>query len=137
MLVAHRWKYKKLVPTLALVNHLAADGICGISKEALLQALKFVNCLDSHAQRIYSCLVVYAIGESAREIIKKIKDGELADGFKQAIFQRTNWHKLTKKDPVREALDLLVDLGWLATSNTTIGCGRPSKIYFIHPKTYE
>ena len=52
-LEGHVAKYRKLVPALALINHLAdsGDGLVGI--EALLKALAFSRYLESHARRVY------------------------------------------------------------------------------------
>ena len=51
-LEGHVAKYRKLVPALALINHLAdsGDGLVGI--EALLKALAFSRYLENHARRV-------------------------------------------------------------------------------------
>jgi putative DNA primase/helicase len=53
-LESHLAKYRKLVPALALVNHLADGGTGAVSEAATLRALAFAVCLESHARRAYS-----------------------------------------------------------------------------------
>src|SRR5262245_41579940 len=57
-LEGHIAKFRKLVPTLALINHLAdndlSKGHIGpVSQTALLKALSFAVYLESHARRVY------------------------------------------------------------------------------------
>ena len=60
-LEGHLAKYRKLVPTLALLIHLdmSKDG-GSVSSAALKRALAFAKCLQSHARRIYGA---YDLGE--------------------------------------------------------------------------
>ena len=48
----HLAKYRKLVPTLALMNHLADVGEGLVSRHALLKALALAHYLKSHARRV-------------------------------------------------------------------------------------
>src|SRR5260370_42643300 len=52
-LEGHVAKYRKLVPALALIDHLAEGGRGGVSKEALLRALAMPEHLETHARRVY------------------------------------------------------------------------------------
>ena len=52
-LESHLAKYRKLVPTLALLNHLADGGIGAISGSATAKAIRFSGYLETHAQRAY------------------------------------------------------------------------------------
>src|SRR5215467_10270694 len=52
-LEGHLAKYRKLVPALALIDHLAEGGNGGVGKEALLRALAMAEYLETHARRIY------------------------------------------------------------------------------------
>lgn len=53
-IVSHLSKYRKLVPSLALINHLCDTGQGAVSESALLRAIAFSEYLESHARRIYS-----------------------------------------------------------------------------------
>ena len=52
-LEGHLAKYRKLVPALALMNHLADRGEGLVSQRALLRALATAHYLESHARRVY------------------------------------------------------------------------------------
>ena len=52
-LISHLAKYRKLIPALALINHLADDGVGPISEGAMLRAAKLAKYLESHARRVY------------------------------------------------------------------------------------
>jgi len=45
--------YRKLVPTLALINHLADAGHGPIDKDAMMRALGLATYLETHAKRTY------------------------------------------------------------------------------------
>jgi hypothetical protein len=79
-LEAHLAKYRKLVPALALINHLVDNGHNEISQQAMRKALAFSKYLETHARRLYG-----ATNEperaAAQAILTKIREGELQDGF--------------------------------------------------------
>ena len=52
-LEGHLAKYRKLVPALALINHLAEEQQGPISQVSMLRALAFAKYLEIHAQRVY------------------------------------------------------------------------------------
>ncbi len=52
-LEGHLAKYRKLVPALALINHMVDVGDGPVGHEALLRALALATYLESHARRIY------------------------------------------------------------------------------------
>jgi hypothetical protein len=144
MLDAHFSKYRKLVPTLALLHHLATPNSGGpIPEPAIQSAIRFSIYLSQHAERIYASAAADSLGTSMRAILRKIQSEELMDGFKLRDIQRKGWTKLGKEDPVQAALDRLTALYWIypqiireATKGEEYMGGRPSKIYRINPKAY-
>lgn len=133
-LESHFAKYRKTVPALALILHLADGGTGPVTLQATLRALAWADYLDSHALRCYGATVAGEIG-AARRILARIKRGELLDGFKAREIDRAGWADLTDRDTVRAALALLVAHGYLIEveiSSTTVG-GRPTLAYRIHP----
>jgi putative DNA primase/helicase len=50
---SHLAKYRKLVPALALINHLADGGRGPIGDRPLLRGLAFAEYLETHARRVY------------------------------------------------------------------------------------
>ena len=53
-LESHLSKYRKLVPGLALINHLADGGGASVSEAATLRALALAEYLEAHARRAYA-----------------------------------------------------------------------------------
>jgi putative DNA primase/helicase len=131
-LESHFAKYRKLVPALALINHIADRGSGPISETALLRALAFGDYLESHARRCYSS----GFGSetaTARAILSRIHKGDLVDGFTARDLYRSQWTNLTDRERVQAGLDLLVDLDWLA-ANTVSTAGRTRVEYTFNPR---
>ena len=128
---SHLSKYRKLVPALALICHLADDGQGPVSDAAMLRALGWASYLESHAKRIYGGAVSPEV-EAARAILKRIKRGDLPrDGFKSWDVWRPNWSGLSDRDLVMAALGYLVDMGWLHERREPTA-GRPSTTYTLN-----
>lgn len=140
MLEGHISKYRKLVPVLALINHLAEDGAHGlISGRAMSWALLFVKYLESHAKRIYGCRKA-TNADAAKAILDRIKHHWLDDGFKQReIIHDHSWAGLKEEDVVVEGLKLLCATGWIKPETIPPGPqgGRPSIIFRVSPACYR
>ena len=131
----HLAKYRKLVPALALINHLADAGDGPVSQKSLLRALAFASYLESHARRIYGSASESELA-AAKAILKHIRSGDLEDGFTARDIHQRGWAHLTEREHVGAGLDLLVDLDHLAVlapANKPQG-GRPSVTYEINPR---
>jgi Protein of unknown function (DUF3987) len=134
-LEAHLAKYRKLVPSLALINHLVDDGQNEISQRAMRKALAFSKYLESHARRLYG-----ATNEPERAaalaILTKVREGELQDGFTVREVHQHDWSGLTDREEVQAGLKLLVELHYLATSNAAASPrgGRPTTTYTANPR---
>src|SRR4029077_903411 len=77
-LEGHLAKYRKLVPSLALINHLADGGAGPVSQDALLKALATAYYLESHARRVYGSGHEAELA-AAKAILKHIRNGDLTD----------------------------------------------------------
>src|SRR5262249_36417423 len=127
-LASHFAKYRKVVPTLALINHLADVGGGPISMEAMTRALGMVTYLKSHAERAYGAGIV-AETVAAKAILKHIRKGDLRDGFSARDIYRPSWSNLSDREQVQTGLNLLCDYGWIAavdkrtTSGPCPSCG--------------
>ncbi len=134
-LEAHLAKYRKLVPALALINHLVDTGHDEISQQAMRKALAFSKYLETHARRLYG-----ATNEperaAARAILTKLRAGELHDGFTARDIHQHDWSGLTDREQVREGLDLLVELHHLVASSVSTfrRGGRPTTTYTANPR---
>lgn len=129
---SHMAKFRKTVPALALINHLA-DGGCGpVNERAILRALAFSQYLETHARRAYAA---GSEGETtaAKAIISRIRRRQLSDGFTARELWRNKWSGLDDLDHVKAGLALLTDYHWLSLAVAQTG-GRPSGTYTINPK---
>jgi putative DNA primase/helicase len=131
-LESHLSKYRKLIPALALIDHLADNGTGPIGEMALTRALAFAEYLETHARRAYGAGMANEAAW-AKLIISRIRKGELADGFTARDIQRKAWSGLTENEAIKSGLELLADLDWIA-GETTETAGRPRLSYRINPK---
>jgi putative DNA primase/helicase len=132
---AHLSKYRKLIPALALLIHLANRGTGPVSLAALEKSLLWAGYLEAHARRIYSA-VLRPDATAARELAKHLRRGELIGKFTLRETYRKGWAGLGTKEDAEAATEILCDLGWIrpiAESGRTTG--RPaSPLFEINPK---
>jgi putative DNA primase/helicase len=132
----HLAKFRKLVPALALVNHLADAGQGPVGQNALLRALAFTAYLETHAHRVYGASNILEIA-SAKAILAKIKSGDLPATFTARDVHRPRWSGLTEIAHIHTGLDLLADLDHLASVTLPAGeqGGRPKTTYSVNPRS--
>ena len=128
----HLTKFRSLIPSLALLIHLAQKDTGPVSLSALEKAVAWGGYLESHARRIYAPAIDPAIG-SAKALAKRIIDGDLSEGFPLRDVYRKHWSRLSTKEEALDAVSCLADLDWLAEEiqPTT---GRTKTVYWINPK---
>ena len=152
-LVSHLSKYRSLMPSLALLFELAdRAGFVGFEGSLLTNSPNFVTLeharqaaawceyLESHARRVYSCIVTPQL-RAARELAAKIKNRKLgADGFFSCrdVYLK-GWGGLDTPEAVKLAAEVLQDAGWLRDVSGKSGPsgGRPSNRYEINPGVWE
>jgi hypothetical protein len=132
---AHLSKYRKLVPALALLIHLANRDTGAVSLAALDKAFLWATYLEAHARRIYSA-VLRPDTAAARELAKHLKRGELPERFTLRETYRKGWAGLSSKEDAEAATEILCDLGWIrAVANADRSIGRPASPNFeTNPK---
>jgi putative DNA primase/helicase len=132
---AHLAKYRKLVPALALLTHLANRATGPVSLNALNKALLWTAYLEAHARRIYSA-VLRPDTAAARELAKHLERGELPSRFTLREVYRKGWAGLSDKDDAEAATEILCDLGWIrAVVEAGQTKGRPASPTFeTNPK---
>jgi putative DNA primase/helicase len=155
-LISHLSKYRKLMPALALLFELADraaggfDGFVGanqadsqyfrVSLEHTKQAAAWCEHLESHARRVYSCIVTPQL-RAARELADKIKQRKVGiDGFFtcREVYLK-GWSCLDSHEAVKMAAEALQDAGWVrevSTETSRFG-GRPSNRYEVNPRVRE
>jgi len=129
---AHLSKYRKLVPALALLIHLADNATGAIGEIALNKALAWAEYLESHARRAYAS-VTQAEAESARALLQRIRRGEVPNPFVPRDVYLKHWAYLSKPEEVHEAVRLLADLDYLKIEEQPTG-GRTKRPIWINPK---
>ncbi|HLF95584.1 MAG TPA: YfjI family protein, partial [Methylococcaceae bacterium] len=128
---SHLAKYRKLVPGLALILHLANNGTGPVMERATLQALGWGEYLETHALRAYASVAMPEVA-AAKAIIHRLRKGDLARTFSSRDVWRPGWALLSDREQVADALRLLVELDWLAVSKRETE-GRTATVYEANP----
>lgn len=129
---AHLAKYRSLVPSLALLIHLADHEQGSVGLDALQRAICWSVYLESHTRRIYGVAVQPDLA-AARALAKKILDGAVGDGFALRDVYRNGWSGLSEREDARLAVGALLDLDCLREERHPTA-GRNATRYRINPK---
>ncbi len=134
-MASHLSKFKKLVPALALINHLADGGTGAVTEAAMRRALRFAAYLESHALRAYGSGRQAEVA-AAKAILSRIRRGDLPAEFTARDVLRHEWSNLSDPDQVKRGLDMLDDLGWVRSRRQDTG-GRPKMLFTPHPRAAQ
>lgn len=127
---AHLAKYRSLVPSLALICHLADHHNGGpVGLDSLTRAMAWAEYLETHAHRIYAHALDPAM-TAAKELAERLS--KLPEPFRARDVSQKGW-KLLDKETTAAALDILEEYGWLASRDVRPESGRPTRDYFINP----
>lgn len=131
-LVSHFAKYRSLIPSLALLIHLADGGHGSVPLYALQKALHWDTYLRSHARRIYGMGQNKPL-ESAQRLIKQIKKAKLKSPFALRDVYRNGWSGLSTQEDAQHAVDVLEahNMVQRITQSTT---GRNKELIYVHPE---
>jgi putative DNA primase/helicase len=144
-LVSHLSKYRKLMPALALHFEMADEVTRGeqsddVSLHHARQAAGWCSYLESHARRVYSCIITPQV-RAAIELANKIRHRKVgADGFFSCRDVYLNgWTGLDSPDAVKQAAEVLQDAHWIRDVTPQSGPqgGRPSNRYQINPRVWH
>ena len=125
--MSHLSKYRKLIPSLALLFHLCDTGHGAVNHKALLSAIAFGEYLESHAQRIYSYATRPDI-DAAKTLLKRLSRGKLKAEFKARDIYRAGWAGLETPIKAQNAINLLLEYNHLFEEVRDTG-GRPTTHY--------
>jgi hypothetical protein len=152
-LISHLSKYRSLMPSLALLFELAdRASFVGFEGSSLAGSREFITLghtqraaawceyLESHARRVYSCVVTPQM-RAARELADKIKKKKVgADGFLSCreVYLK-GWSGLDTADLVKQAMEVLEDAGWIrdVSPAPAMVAGRPPNRYQVNPRVWE
>lgn len=132
---AHLAKYRKLVPALALLIHLADTRGGLIGDEPLGKAIRWATYLESHARRLYGAAVKPDVS-AAKALAQKILARELGEQFTLRDVYHKGWSGLGGRDDVQQAADVLIDFDWLRSVEQQTD-GRPRTVHVINPQIRE
>ena len=132
---SHLTKYRSLIPSLALLIHLAELRTGPIGKDVLERAIRWEDYLSSHARRIYASSQT-AANQPDHLLAAKIQQGQLQDGFTLRDVYGHHWSGLNDKEQLKTTLLQLADYGWVKPEKRPTG-GRPTTIYRINPKVFK
>jgi hypothetical protein len=131
-LESHLAKYRKLVPSLALISHIADGGSGPITDLALLRAVAYADYLETHARRAYGAGGQVQL-TAAKAILARLRKSDLSMPFTARDIHRPGWSGLTDIEQVQSGLDLLADFDWLSCDKVLTG-GRPRLLYRLNPR---
>ncbi len=128
---AHLSKYRSLVPSLALLCHLADEPHGGpVTLAAMLRAADWREYLEAHARRLYS-QGLGADYSAAHALAARIRRGEVTNSMRPKDIYDRHWSGLDT-DATYRALSVLEDCGWLRLVEVPTR-GRPSVFIHLHP----
>lgn len=128
---AHLSKYRSLLPSLALIFHLADEGVGAVGLHSAARAAAWCTLLEGHMRRVYAA-VAYAEVSGARTLLAKIRGGALDDQFTVRDLKRKQWAGLAEPGTVEAAIAKLAEYGWVRQTLVPTG-GRPSDVVEVHP----
>ncbi len=130
---SHLTKYRKLVPALALIIHLAESDGDPVTLDAVTRAIGWADYLESHARRIYS-RGIHPATAHARALAQRIEQGDVTTGFTiRDVYHGHHWSLLADAEQVQLAVDELIELSWLRTETLNTP-GRAKVVHHINPK---
>ncbi|MFH0980921.1 MAG: DUF3987 domain-containing protein, partial [Planctomycetota bacterium] len=134
VIVAHLAKYRSLIPSLALLIHLADGHVGPVGVGPLEKAVRWSVYLESHARRIYGTAVDSGTS-AAYALVRRILSGEVTNGFTARDVYRAGWSGLATREDVAVAVAVLMDLDWLREDREQNPAGgRPLVRYWVNPK---
>lgn len=132
---SHLTKFRSLIPSLALLIHLAEFQTGPVMYDAVERAIQWGDYLISHARRIYASAQI--AGDRTEDILAtKIRQGHLTDGFTVRDVYSRHWTGLDDKLKIEQDLMQLAEYGWVRPEKPANG-GRPTTVFRINPKLFK
>ena len=140
---SHLAKYPSLMPSLALIFHLADWAsqqseyapnipIKPVTLEATRLAATWCEFLNLHAQKVYAGAIRPDI-QSAHALAANIKNGKIKDRMSMRDIYRAQWGNLRTKTALYEATAILDECKWVQVEKVETE-RKPSEILRINPK---
>ena len=132
---SHLSKYASMVPSIALLLHLASGQRGPVSGLATSTAIRWAEYLESHARRLYA-VATSPQRQHAGPLLRRLIAWPDDRPIRAAAIAKRGWSGLTSAEVVKETLDLLADAGWVQAIETkpTKSGGRPTTDWIVHPQ---
>jgi putative DNA primase/helicase len=138
-LEAHLAKYRSLMPSLALLSHLAdvmssgttSADIQPVSLKAAQLGAAWCEFLEQHARKLYGSELQPAVA-AARKLAAKIEEQEIKHGQAVRDIYRPQWEGLRTSEAVRAGLGVLESHNWVRVITQVTG-GRTTDVVELHP----
>ena len=127
---AHLAKYRSLIPSLALLIHLADMGTGPVGETPLVAAIAWAEYLECHARRLYATALDPDLA-CARELAQHILARDVVSPVTAREIYRHHW-RLLDRTGTDDALEVLADHGWVRGETVETG-GRKTTVWTIHP----
>jgi len=125
-------KHRSLVPSIALISHLADNPDGGpVKNDAVLRAIAWSEYLEEHARRIYAPALDPRL-HAARELDRHIRNGDLGQKFRARDVYLKEWRALDRQG-TEDALTYLAELGRVVEVKVET-TGRPATFWYVNPK---
>ena len=134
-LESHLGKFRSLVPSMALLLHLAEGGRGPVTRGALDRAIAWAKYLESHARRIYAATLPTA-ETSVRALARRLLARKLPVPFSLRDVYRKGWADLRTKEQAQEAVDALLGMGWLRVVSEKLA-KKTVTVYLVNPRIYD
>lgn len=131
---SHLAKYRSLVPSLALLIHLAEDGVGPVTDSAAERAIAWALYLETHARRLYAMVTCVGL-TGAHQLARKLRARVLPASFALRDVYRHNWSSLDNREDALAAVRMLTDYDWLAVVKEVTD-GAPRTRYLVNPKIH-
>ena len=99
-----------------------------------------VRLSQSHARRIYACVVTGAM-QAAADLAGKIKAKAVEIDNNGTFYVRDvyrhGWSRLDTPERAMAALDILEASGWVRRVQNDPGMGRPPNRYIVNPRLHR
>jgi putative DNA primase/helicase len=134
-MLAHLSKYRKLMPSLALLFALADESLQSVGLHHAQQAADWCDYLSHHARRVYASRISPE-RLAAISLSRKFSRGWKRDSgtFTIRDVYSNDWSGLGTPEEARAAVRVLEDAGWVRAEQYKPETGRPSEVYAINPK---
>jgi hypothetical protein len=133
---SHLSKYASMVPSVALVIHLALGGRGPVDGQSTKMAVRWAEYLESHAARLYS-IAAAPERRLSKPLLKRLIKWPKDRPIRVRDIVRSGWSGLDDPEVVERVLDILIDAGWVRAVAMKPTTGRPTVDFVLHPQAAE